>query len=181
MSEIVLESLYFFLPAYVGNMSPQLASWLNLFPSLNKPIDSYFGKNIFGRNKTVRGFVCGVLVAMIFGVLQFFGMNLNFFNSISLLDYSNIWIVLSSSFLLGFGALFGDAIKSLFKRMRKIKSGASWPVADQMDYVLGGLIFVLPFFMISLYHILFILIFSPIAHLIVNIIAFNLRIKKVWW
>lgn len=181
MSNLVLESLYFFLPAYVANMSPQIASWLNLFPSLNKPIDSYIKPGLLGKNKTVRGFLSGVIVALLFGILQFLGMNIDFFNSISILDYSNIWIALSSSFLLGFGALFGDSVKSFFKRMRNIKSGQPWIGADQMDYVIGGLIFVLPFFMISWYNILFVLVFSPIAHVVTNIIAYNLRIKKVWW
>jgi CDP-2,3-bis-(O-geranylgeranyl)-sn-glycerol synthase len=84
-------------------------------------------------------------------------------------------------FLLGFGALLGDSIKSFFKRQLSIKPGRPFPVFDQIDYVLGSLLLVLTSVNLSWQIIVIILLISPLLPIIANIIAYSLKLKKVWW
>jgi CDP-2,3-bis-(O-geranylgeranyl)-sn-glycerol synthase len=112
---IILVSIIFFSPAYAANSIPVLANRFKLFPSLKKPIHS----KVFGKSKTYRGFILGVSGALIVGLIQYYsGWYLQ-------LEYS-----LLLSFLLGFGALLGDLIKSFIKRRIGIKSGDPWIVFD---------------------------------------------------
>ena len=101
------------LPAYFANMAPVIAKKINF---LKVPLD--FGKKIsnkpiFGKNKTFRGLVFGVLFAVIIAYIQYIFDNYGIFMDLPLTDYSN-WLLLG--FLMGFGAIFGDLVKSFIKR-----------------------------------------------------------------
>lgn len=130
-----LAALLFFLPAGIANVVPPLA---NKVPGLNQwktPLD--FGKSInkkrvFGDNKTWRGLVSGTIVAMFAAVI------IGQFNT-DLIGSLNLWFI---GFLLGFGALIGDALESFIKRQMNIKPGDSWFPFDQIDYIVAGLLFV---------------------------------------
>ena len=59
----MLAVLYFFVPAYVANMSPVVVR--NRFPSLAAPIDgglSWRGRRLLGDHKTWRGLLVGIVV-----------------------------------------------------------------------------------------------------------------------
>ena len=58
---IILASILFFLPAYIANAMPVIASGLKLFPSLAKPIN----KKVLGESKTYRGFFVGIIGALV--------------------------------------------------------------------------------------------------------------------
>ncbi|MCD6109318.1 CDP-2,3-bis-(O-geranylgeranyl)-sn-glycerol synthase [bacterium] len=162
--ELVFYSIVFFLPAYVANAMPVIISGLKIFPSLAKPIN----KKLFGKNKTYRGFITGITGAMLISPIQ----NLLGFS------YDNLILL---AFLLGLGALLGDLIKSFIKRKIGKKSGRSWPVFDQIDYVIGALLFSSIIFPQSLSVIIVLIVISPLFSILANIIAYNLKIKKVWW
>ncbi len=178
----ILSALYLFLPAYIANMMPVFAARLGILRFLDISIDAGFslgGKALFGRNKTVRGFVLGVTGGLVVGVFQFFfaeEMRL-----LSLLSYDNLAFSLALAFLLSFGALVGDSVKSFLKRRIGKKPGSQWLFADQIDYVLGGLLFMLPVYRPSLFTLSTILIFSPIATAVANVIGYWINVKKVWW
>ncbi len=178
----IIGALYLFLPAYIANMMPVFAARLNLLLRLNVPVDCGFtvmGKQLFGKNKTVRGFVVGILAALSIGFLQyFFAPEMS---KIALVDYSSLPFTLALAFLVGFGALLGDSVKSFVKRQLGKKPGTSWPIADQIDYVIGGLLFLVILVRPSLTALLTILIFSPLASAAANLIGYWLRVKKVWW
>ena len=55
----IIEEIYFALPIYVANMMPVFARQLSF---LNYPIN----KDLFGENKTVRGFLSAIAAAIIF-------------------------------------------------------------------------------------------------------------------
>ncbi|MFH1073386.1 MAG: CDP-2,3-bis-(O-geranylgeranyl)-sn-glycerol synthase [Nanoarchaeota archaeon] len=180
----ILQSLYYFLPAYFANMSPVL--FRKVFHSLALPVDmgrSLKGKRILGDNKTWRGIVIGTAMAMLIAVLQKALYQDQFFQGISLIDYSSIsyFHILLLGFLLGLGALLGDAVKSFFKRQAGVKPGTSWFPFDQLDFVIGGLLLSFLVFIPSLKAVLIILVFSPILHLIVKFIGYLLHVdnKKI--
>lgn len=168
----ILASIVFFLPAYFANAMPVIASGLDLFPSLAKPIN----KKVFGESKTYRGFFVGILGALIIGFIQF-GFSLYSFSTWQ----NNLMFTLLLSFYLGLGALTGDLIKSYFKRRIGKKSGESWIIFDQIDYVIGGLLIGSLIVVPTLELIIILLIISPLFALGANVIAYKLKIKKVWW
>ncbi len=161
---MILEALYFALPIYFANMAPVLFKRLNI---LNVPIS----KNLFGSHKTYQGFILGITVAILIVYIQH-KLNL----SINLFDYSNFLLI---GFLFGFGALFGDLIKSFFKRRLNINPGHPWMPFDQMDFLVGGLLFMSPVYIPSLKAVLFLLIITPAGHIVVNNIGHYLKLKEV--
>jgi CDP-2,3-bis-(O-geranylgeranyl)-sn-glycerol synthase len=157
--------IYFMLPAYLANATA-------LAFGGGQPLDSgrnfTDGRRIFGDGVTWRGTLIGTAIGTLIGLIQ---------GIIS----GNILQGILLGFFLGGGALIGDAGGSFVKRRMKIERGRPTPFLDQLDFVVGALIFasiivVLPFYMIIL-----ILIISIVLHLSANIIAYLLGIKKVWY
>lgn len=171
------------LPAYVANMAPVFAAKI-----LGKwgafPIDfgkTLGGKRICGDHKTIRGFVCGLLAAWGILFLQRYLMNSSgFFFQLSIIQYEavNLWLF---GFLFGFGALFGDAVKSFFKRRVGVPPGERWIPWDQLDFIFGALLFVSFVYIPQIHIILIILLFSPILHILTNQIGYLLKIKNTKW
>jgi CDP-2,3-bis-(O-geranylgeranyl)-sn-glycerol synthase len=185
---LFLKSIYFIVPAYFANMAPVLAQKIKLFENLNKPIDSGIELSdkqpLFGKNKTYRGFAVAIIAGLIGAYLQMWLYNYSFFKSVSLgIDYSNPLNPLFLGILLGVGALVGDLVKSFFKRRIAIKSGKSFVPWDQIDFVLGSYLFVMPIYYsyINWLLILSSLIMSFFFHIIVNHAAFYLGIRKEKW
>ena len=175
----ILECFYFMLPAYFANMAPVMVK--NWFKSLAIPIDSgkrIKGKEIFGKNKTWRGFIFAILFAIVIAYLQFLLYKFNFFRDISFINYSN-WLLLG--FLFGFGAIFGDLIESFIKRRLNLKPGQRFIPWDQLDFVIGALIFISLIVDITLKVLLYIVIISFIGHILVNHTAYYLKIRKEKW
>lgn len=177
----ILEALYFFLPAYLANMAPVFAA--KVFKNFDKPLDfgmQLGGKPVFGKNKTWRGMFAGIVIAIATVYMQSWLVNYEFFQSISILDYSN-YNLETVGFLFGAGALIGDAIKSFFKRRVGIASGEKWFGFDQLDFVVGGLIFISAVYVPESKYIITLLVVSPILHVATNMIGFKLGLKKVPW
>jgi len=161
-------------------MAPVLTKdWLK---KLAVPIDFNLklkGKPVFGKNKTLRGFLFAVLYSIVIAMIQ----NLLFnssesFRTISLLDYSN-WLLFG--FLIGFGAITGDLIKSFFKRRLDIPAGARFFPWDQLDFVIGALIVVSLVYKLTLVMIITIILISIVLHIIVNHVGFYLKLRTTKW
>lgn len=168
MLNLLLQSLYFFLPAYFANMAPVLVKKI---PLLKKPIH----QRLLGPNKTWRGLLFGTLVGGLVFLLQHYAFNQGF-HHFALIDYAGfpVWF----GFLQGFGALLGDLIKSFYKRKQKIAPGEPWFPYDQLDFVfggiiLGGLVYFPPAKVVGT-----LLVVSPVLHVLVNLIGYILKIKE---
>lgn len=181
ISLLALKSLYFILPCLFANMAPVLARNYNI---LNTPVDlgrRWRGKRLFGNNKTYRGFLFGIIYATIIVYIQTV-LYLDFpaFRDISLIDYSSINVFLLGS-LLGIGTLFGDLIESFFKRQKGIPSGGSWIPWDQLDLLIGALIFLAPVYIPPLDSIAFLFVAVPIIHISAKHLGYYLSINKSRW
>jgi len=157
--ETIVNALKFILPAYCANATPVIVGG-------GKPID--FGKNfsdgkqIFGENKTFRGFFSGLFLGSLVGL----GENLLF-------GYP-----LFFGFVTSFGALIGDLIKSFFKRRLGYEPGKMLPVADQLDFVFGAVLFSLPLMPPTLEEFFILILVTPPIHLGTNFLAYLLKLKK---
>ena len=178
---IILQALYFMLPAYIANTAPVFATKI-FGPKFNWPIDfglKIKGKPLLGKNKTWRGFIAAVIAAILIVYLQKYLYTFAWAKDLSLFDYSkiNLWL---AGFLFGFGVILGDAVKSLVKRRKSLEPGAKWFPWDQMDF-LGALLLIHFVYIPDLLVVLIIIIVSPFLPVIANWLAYQLNLKKVAW
>jgi CDP-2,3-bis-(O-geranylgeranyl)-sn-glycerol synthase len=136
-------ALWFFLPAGIANVTPIFVSHIPFLKQWNYPLDfghKQNGKRIFGDHKTIRGLVSGVILGT-FSSLILFYLSYKLLATSYHLPY---WYYQTNpillGFLLSFGALLGDAVKSFFKRQLNVKPGNTWIPFDQIDYIAGGLL-----------------------------------------
>lgn len=174
----LLKCLYLMLPAYFANMAPVMVKKIKLFDYSIDFNKTFCNKPILGKNKTFRGLIFGVIFAVIIAYLQFLAYNAYFFKNISFFDYKN-WLLFG--LLMGLGALTGDLVKSFFKRRLGIKPGEKFVPFDQTDFVAGALAFVMPIFNLTFRIFAASLLLSLVLHIVVNHIAFYLRIRNEKW
>ena len=174
----ILKCFYLMLPAYFANMAPVMVKKINLFVfpiDFNKQINN---KPVLGKNKTFRGLIFGVIFAIVISYLQFLMYNAGFFRNVSFMNYQN-WLLFG--FLMGLGTLTGDSVKSFFKRRVNIKPGDKFVPFDQIDFIIGASVFILPVFGLT-WKIFFVSLFlSLILDIIVNHLAFYLKIRNEKW
>jgi CDP-2,3-bis-(O-geranylgeranyl)-sn-glycerol synthase len=176
---VILHALYYLSPAYAANSIPVLFGGGTPIDFGRKFRD---GKRIFGDGKTWRGFFFGLIAAFLMGLLWFY---LSQNGPLSETYYGISFRMPDPLFgiYLGFGALLGDLVKSFFKRRLGFKRGQAFWIADQLDFVVGALIFAYIFApnFITWPEILVLLLVSPAMHLIANLIAYKCHRKKEWW
>ncbi|MDD5623493.1 MAG: CDP-archaeol synthase [Candidatus Peribacteraceae bacterium] len=174
MSALVLSALYFFLPAYIANMCPVFAGAMRL------PGGTPISARLFGAHKTYRGIYSAYIGAVGMLWLQRLLQEQGIFESLRLLDYTlvNPWFF---ALFFGLGAAMGDLMKSFFKRRIRLPEGAPWFPLDQVDFVIGALLFLSPFILLDLPRILILLLLTPLLHFLTNVTGYLLGLKKVWW
>lgn len=168
--KLLIDAALFFLPAGIANMTPLI---VNKIPGINRwntPMDfgrSWHGARIFGDHKTWRGFICSVIAATLVGA-ALYAVGYNHM-------HGSLYILFSAA--LGAGALLGDAIKSFFKRRANVKPGATWFPFDQLDYIIGGLLFALPFGVLPIKMVAAIIGIYFCGHLLITYIGYLLGFK----
>jgi CDP-2,3-bis-(O-geranylgeranyl)-sn-glycerol synthase len=161
--QLVVEALKFIFPAYCANAVPVLAGGGLAIDLGNKLSD---GRPIFGKNKTFRGFFAGLAVGTAAGLAESFVFN----------------YPLMFGLLLSLGALFGDLAGAFVKRRLDIPSGGLLPVVDQVDFIVGAILFSLPLSMVRSWELLVtVLIITPPIHLLTNFAAYKLGLKSNPW
>ncbi len=170
--------LYLALPAFIANMIPIVAAKIGICPRLASPIDAnktFRNRAILGKNKTWRGLITGTVSGALIALVQFY---LPFFDEIKMDTVSTTLLFGAAA---GFGALFGDAIASIIKRQSNIPSGKPFIPLDQIDYILGFILFTIPFVNWSLWDIILLLVFALIMNPVTNITAYLFGIKNTYW
>jgi CDP-2,3-bis-(O-geranylgeranyl)-sn-glycerol synthase len=173
---MLLQALYFFVPSYIANMAPVLVKKIKF---LDYPADfgkSWKGNRILGSHKTLRGFFFGTLFALITFEIQRILYSHNILKSLALIDYAASPFYLGA--LIGFSALFGDSIKSFFKRRLGIQPGHPWIPFDQIDFLVVSIIITAFFSKITLLDSLLALALVFFLTLIVQYISFRLKLKE---
>jgi CDP-2,3-bis-(O-geranylgeranyl)-sn-glycerol synthase len=159
---IVVEALKLIFPAYCANAAPVLVGG-----GLPLDFEKNFtdGRRIFGKNKTFRGFFFGLAIGLLVGIVEVF-----------LFNYPILFIVLSP-----LGALLGDLTGAFLKRRLSIPPGGLLPIVDQVDFVVGAIVFTFPLQIVSLSVAVAMLIITPPIHLLTNFAAYKLRLKSNPW
>jgi CDP-2,3-bis-(O-geranylgeranyl)-sn-glycerol synthase len=162
IAQLIIEVLEFILPAYCANALPVLVGG-------GLPLD--FGKNfidgkpILGKNKTFRGFFFGLAIGTAVGSLE-----------TVLFRYPILF-----GLLLSLGALLGDLFAAFVKRRLGIAPGGLLPVVDQVDFIIGAILFALPLGIVSWELAVAVLIITPPIHVLTNFAAYKLGLKNNPW
>ena len=182
----LLLGFWYVLPAYVANGFAVFASLIKS----KHPIDG--GRQwrdeqpILGLGKTWEGFLIGFLSGFLIGCLLVITAPI-LFNIINLYLYLplELYPILLLSFplvaMIALGALIGDLIGSFIKRRLKIPRGRPAPILDQLDFLIAAILFGMLLAPLPLVIILFLLIITPIIHLLANVIGYLLGLKKEPW
>ncbi len=189
--DILAASIWLMLPAYLAN--PMAAVFGGGTPM---DLGKYFpdGRRILGNGKTIRGLVAGTACGIMIGLIQIglaprlmaSGVLDNwplFHGALGAYSFSTLSIV----FLMAFGALLGDSAESFIKRRLDLERGAMFPVADQLDFVLGAwvLTYIFAAYWFNTYFsfwiILTVLVATPLLHLAANILGYLIKVKKEPW
>lgn len=180
MVETIFFSLWFFAPAGFANLAAFISGKIRFLKKYNFPVDCYIsfrGKRVLGSHKTVRGFIAAILIGMLACYVEvLFYNNVFWIRENVPIDYYTVNPFLLGG-LLGFGALFGDAVKSFFKRLQNIPPGKSWFPFDQTDYIIGGIVCSL--FAIQLPVLYYFLIFVVwfLLHPLTTFIGYLLKLR----
>lgn len=169
----ILIAIALFLPAGIANAIPVFVAKLPYLKKLDYPLDfnrTYKGIRIFGSHKTIRGLVFGIIFGILTtALIKELFLTETFFKDINIFYYG---------FLAATGALFGDAIKSFFKRRTSIKPGDSWFPFDQIDYIIGGLLAISIYIQLSLVQYIAIFLTYFGLHLLSSYVGYLLKLKE---
>jgi CDP-2,3-bis-(O-geranylgeranyl)-sn-glycerol synthase len=189
---VIVQAFWIVIPIYVANASAVIVGG-------GTPID--FGKTwndgrrILGDGKTWRGLFAGTFLGMTAG----FGLavvasylSTSEYNFLNLTNFEGFPVMILILFSLCFGALLGDVIESFFKRRIGKDRGQDWIPFDQLDFIVGALLFSFLaseflylvhftssqwfFVHITIWHILVLLVVTPFIHITANVLF--RKIKK---
>ena len=166
---------YLILPACMANGIP---AFLRKIKFLDKPIDFNFKlweKPLFGRNKTWRGLIIGILCGVLVFVFQKYLYQFAFFQNISLINYFEFSILYG--ILLSAGALLGDLAGSFIKRRFNVAPGQDFCILDQIDWIMGLLLFSSLIFIPCWYAVITIILLGIIFHAGGNLVLDFLQAK----
>jgi CDP-2,3-bis-(O-geranylgeranyl)-sn-glycerol synthase len=173
----LIEATWIILPAYAANgFAP--------FSGGRRPIDGNKKfpdkRPLFGKGKTWEGFVIGIFIATIIGLVEYYAFPYLPFDQ-SPVTLTIVPMSAYLGFLLGLGAMLGDLAGSFIKRRFNVASGAPVPILDQDDFVVGALLMASIAVPVKLEWYVLLLTITPIFHLMANYIAFRIRIKRNPW
>jgi CDP-2,3-bis-(O-geranylgeranyl)-sn-glycerol synthase len=163
----LVEFVYLMLPAYLANMAPPFVKyWRGWNPAIHR--------HWLGAHKTMLGFSLGVGAGITAAFLQ------SRIGLVGKLFPQKHWFWFGLT--MGVAAMLGDAAKSFFKRRLGIAPGKRWVPADQLDFILAGLVVLLLWVPLPLNLALWIIVLSFIGDIAVNHISFYLGIRESkWW
>ena len=179
MDATLVQTLWFFVPAYLANMAPVFVrghlAWLD------RPLDGgrmFAGQRLLGAHKTWRGVVAGTVV----GALVFLGQqalsDAGILRGLAPVGYDTLPGWLGAA--LGLGTGVGDAVKSFFKRRIAIAPGEPWLGFDQLDFMVGAWLFAAPVYAPPLGAFLLCLPIVGGGSVVVTAIAYELGMKESW-
>jgi CDP-2,3-bis-(O-geranylgeranyl)-sn-glycerol synthase len=170
-----IQLLLFILPAYVANATPVLFGGGIPVDFNRKFID---GERIFGDGKTWRGLLAGLCFGSVTGLLESQLCSLAVLPSSLCLNFTPL------AFVLSLGTMAGDLAGSFIKRRMGMKRGYPSLILDQLSFLLFALLLSTPYLpggFLALDSLALLLALTYLLHVLSNILANRLGLKKVPW
>ena len=183
----LLRTIVIFIPAMTANtFAPFTGGGVPVDFGRSRPD----GRRYLGDGKTWRGFIGGSLGAAGLGFTLLLAMHFAGIRSIG----NSLWGPIPHNIVLimvmPVGSLVGDMIGSFIKRAMNRPRGTRTFLLDQWDYLLGSVLFLLPFYpwwyryLIADNHWISLVLFPIVAymaHVIANRIGYWIGVKKEPW
>lgn len=170
----LINAALFIIPAYIANASAMVVGMLLKSKTpLDFGITLPDGQPLFGKGKTWKGTISGIIAGTLAAGIVFFLFPQE------TTAVSNNYII--AGFLIALGAILGDIAGSFIKRRLTIKSGSPTPILDQLDFIVGGYLLLSLIYLPSGEEFIFVCVFTVITHIATNYLAFRLKLKKVPW
>lgn len=186
---LVAQVVWLSMPLLIAGGIHMVLVKRNALPFLRIPLDGHVrfrGRRLFGENKTWRGFAvmipgCILLV----GLQTLLWVQFPAVRDLSFFDYSA-----RSPFVVGavmaVGYLLGELPNSFIKRQVGIEPGITWPgikgmffsLLDQMDSVLGFLLFMPLYWVPSWREAMAIFLVGAGLHVAFNVFFYTLGVRK---
>jgi CDP-2,3-bis-(O-geranylgeranyl)-sn-glycerol synthase len=163
ITQLIVEALKFIFPAYCANATPVLAGGGT---RMDFGRNFYDGKRVFGNNKTFRGFFFGLAIGILVGLMEYVAFP---------------GFPIAFAFLIPLGALLGDLTGAFLKRRIGITPGGLLPIVDQIDFVVGAIVFSIPLAIVSWELAVTVLLITPPIHLFTNFLAYKMKLKRHPW
>ncbi len=175
----LVEVTWILLPIYAANgLTPVVMRFLK-----GHPIDGgrMLGKNrILGDGKSWEGLFFGTFMGIVIAVVEMlafpflpWGLSPVSLNIIAMTPFIG--------FLLGFGAMAGDVVASFFKRRMGRPRGAPVPLLDQLDFLAGSFLMLSLVVVVKWEWIIMGTIITLVFHVVANVIAYKIGVKKTPW
>jgi CDP-2,3-bis-(O-geranylgeranyl)-sn-glycerol synthase len=162
--------IFYVAPMYFANSTAMLFGGKTPIDFGAKFIDE---KPLFGKGKTIKGTLIGIFCGSLAGAI----ISILYKNETSLL-FANYFLF---SVLTSTGAIIGDIVGSFIKRRIGIDSGKEAFILDQLDFIIGGIVFGLVVYSPSVLETALICAATIIIHKVSNWVAYKINLKKVPW
>ncbi len=170
MSELLLRVFLIVAPMYMTNASALFFGGKRALDFNRKFFDR---KPILGKGKTIEGTTGGIIVGVLSTAI------------IQMIAGEQAMLVAQDYMLFGtlltLGAIAGDITASFFKRRAGKARGSTVPLLDQLDFIVGGIVFAGWIYFPSIQELAAITVLTLVLHVSTNYIAFRLKLKSVPW
>ena len=164
-------------PAYAANLFPPVVKGKIRLDGRENMRD---GRRVLGDGKTLEGMIVGIIMGTAVGALEWAVMPyLNAYGAPWGIMFPEMSIFVG--FVIAFGAVMGDMAASFIKRRLGMKRGQSAVLMDQLDFIVGAVVFAFAFTQISIYMIFIMLVVTPAIHYASCIAGYKMGVKKVPW
>ena len=175
----LVEVVWILLPVYAANgLTPIMGRYVKTHPI---DMGRMLGKGrLLGDGKSWEGLFFGTLMGILVAVVEMlafpylpWGMSLVALNIIAMTPLVG--------FLLGFGAMMGDVVASFFKRRMNRPRGSPVLFLDQLDFLAGAFVMLSLAVTLEVGWIILGTILTLVFHVVANIIAYKIGVKRNPW
>ena len=183
---LLLLGFWYVLPAYVANGFAVFAKFISPRHAIDGGRVLEDGQPVLGPGKTWEGFIVGFVSGVLIGLLQVVTAPILFSIIVQYVYLPPelvpiVLVTLPLVILVALGALVGDLIGSFIKRRLKIARGRPAPLLDQLDFLVLAMLLGALITPIHWVLAIFMLIVTPIIHLVANIIGYLVGLKQEPW
>jgi CDP-archaeol synthase len=162
----IAQLLYLMLPVFAANMAAPFARFAS---ARAHPISQQW----LGNHKTWLGCALAIAASTAMAWAQ---SRLRWHGSV--VNYDD-WFVLGA--VCGLAAMVGDSAKSFVKRRLGVAPGKPWIPADQLDYVVAGILALSVWYRPAWLEVVIVLALSFFGSIAVNRLSHRLGIKRTPW
>ncbi len=172
----LIKAIWILIPAGTANIFPPLAKG-------RKPIDfglKIGGVRILGDGKTWEGAIVGYLAGLTVGLIEMYSQpTINVWLSAQDIVLPQLTLIII--LIIPLAVLIGDMLGSIIKRRFNMDRGAEAPILDQLDFIIGVILFTYTMIEYTKTMIILLLVTTYFIHRLASYIAFKIKVKKEPW